>query len=138
MKIYTSYFSNAAKLKAANVEMIGIALYPPKWFVGISLLKVAPTRELFNSPNLSDEEYEKRFRKEVLSKQDAMNIHNLLERMGGGKDVALCCYEKNINECHRKIVGEWLSEELGIEVPEFGTEVKAPKPVETFEEPTLF
>ena len=138
MKIYTSYFSNAARLRKANVEMIGISLFPPKWFTGVSMKQVAPTRSLFNAGPLSDEEYEKRFKAEVLSKVDAFEFYKMLERFGGGKDVALCCFEKNVNECHRKKVGEWLTRELGIEVLEFGEEEKPQIPTPTYEELSLF
>lgn len=120
MKIYTSYFSNAKRLQADGVKMIGISLYPPRWFMGVSLKQVAPTKALFAAGQLSDEEYEKRFNREVLSRVDAMDFYRELERVGKGQDVALCCFEKNRNECHRKNVAEWLERELGIEVPEYG------------------
>ena len=113
-------------------------MYPPKWFTGVSLKQVAPTKELFTATWLSDEAYEKRFRNEVLAQVDALEFYNLLERMGRGKDVALCCFEKDVKDCHRKLVGEWLTRELGIEVKEFGQKEKPTQPTETYEEPSLF
>ena len=43
MKVYTSYFANSKKLAAAGIKVIGVALYPPRWFYGFSMKNVAPT-----------------------------------------------------------------------------------------------
>ena len=144
MKIYTSYFSNANRLGAAGVKQIGISLFPPKWFTGVSMKQVAPTMTLFKSTWLNDEQYERRFRQEVLSKVDAWDFYQRLERVSDGKDVALCCFEKDRKDCHRKLVAEWLERELGIEVPEFEEAMRRPSRKEEQKtkiedlEPTLF
>lgn len=117
MKIYTSYFSNAKRLEKAGVMIIGIAQYPPKWFNGVSMKKLAPTSSILHEP--SDEVYEKRFRNEIIGRLEAKSVVEEIESISGGKDVALCCYEKDINECHRKIVGEWITLNTGIKVEEF-------------------
>lgn len=124
MKIYTSYFANGKKLKAAGVMMVGITLYPPKWFNGPNLKIVAPTYALFNISDAPDEIYNARFRKEVLAKVSPQNFYQELQKMSGGHDVALCCYEKPGDKCHRYLVGKWLEEQLGIKVIEFGTDEK--------------
>ena len=130
MKVFTSYFSNAKRLEAAGVRMIGISLFPPEWFKGISMKQVAPTRALFAAKDLSDEEYEKRFYREVLSRVDVWGFYQMLERFSGGKDVALCCFEKDRKYCHRKLVAEWIEKGLGVEVPEWGREEVKEEPKE--------
>lgn len=45
MKIYTSYFANSKKLRKEGIVVIGIALYPPKWYVGPSLKMAPPPRQ---------------------------------------------------------------------------------------------
>lgn len=133
MKIYTSYFGNKRKLEANGIVPVGICLYRPRYFNGVNFSCVAPTRELFNMSEAPDEVYVPKFKKDVLSKVSPGDFVQQLESVSGGKDVALCCYEKDNSQCHRKIVGEWLQEQLGIEVEEFGAEKK-----ETEEELKLF
>lgn len=132
MKIYTSYFANGAKLKKAGIQMIGIALFPPKWFGGSSIPYVAPTWSILHNSKGS-EEYTLRFKSEVLAKRDPQTFLKMIEAMSQGKDVALCCFEKPGDFCHRHIVAEWMKETLGIEVSEY--EEKREKIVE---QPTLF
>lgn len=126
MKVYTSYFGNSAKLSKAGVVVVGITLYPPKWFYGYNLREVAPTPQIFAISNQPDEVYNPRFRREVLAKVDPKAFYEKLKQIGGGRDVALCCYEKPDDKCHRFLVAEWLEQNLGIEVPEFGVS-KNPK-----------
>ena len=129
MKVYTSYFGNSAKLSKAGVMVIGITLYPPKWFYGPNLREVAPTPQIFSISNAPDEVYNPRFRREVLAKVNPQEFYEKLKQLGHGKDVALCCYEKPDDKGHRFLVAEWLEQNLGIEVPEFGVS-KNPKVVQ--------
>lgn len=109
--------------------MIGITLYPPKWFYGPNLREVAPTYALFQISDAPDEVYNPRFRNEVLAKVNPQEFYKKLNDIGKGKDIALCCYEKPDEKCHRFLVAQWLEESLGIKVPEFG-ENKKPKYIE--------
>ena len=70
MKIYTSYFGNSKKLQQAGIKVIGISLYPPRWFNGISLKQVAPTKSILFANGQTQEDYTRRYRSEVLSQQD--------------------------------------------------------------------
>lgn len=45
-------------------------------------------------------------------------VHQL-ELLGRGNDVALVCYEKPGEFCHRRIVAEWLKKAAGIPVEEY-------------------
>ena len=47
MKIYTSYFAKAAILRKAGIVPIGVALWPPRFFRGISMKQVAPRRRIY-------------------------------------------------------------------------------------------
>lgn len=121
MKIYTSYFANGKKLSKAGITMIGIALYPPKWFYGVSLKTVSPTYSILHEED--HDRYTERFKKEVLGRVDPKEFLESVERYSDGKDVALCCFEKPGDFCHRHIVAEWLNEKLGLNVQEFGVKV---------------
>lgn len=120
MRIYTSYFGNSKKLQQAGIKVIGISLYPPRWFNGISLKQVAPTRSILFANGQTQEDYTRRYRSEVLSQQDMQQFLKTVEQASGGQDVALCCYEKPEDFCHRHILADWIREKLGIEISEYG------------------
>lgn len=122
MKIYTSYFGNLGRLKDSGIEPIGIALYPPKWFRGCSVQTCSPTKSILFAKNQTQEEYVSRYRKEVLSRLDVNGFLETLKSFSHGKDVALCCYEKPSDFCHRHILAEWLNENYGLDIQEFGQE----------------
>ena len=119
MKIYTSYFAKAAILRKAGIVPIGVALWPPRFFRGISMKQVAPRRYMLDD-RLTDEEYIRMYRSDVLRLVDARSFIQDLERASRGMDVALCCFEKPGDFCHRHILAKWLNEQTGIEVSEFG------------------
>lgn len=119
MKIYTSYFAKAAILRKAGIVPIGVALWTPRFFRGISMKQVAPRRYMLDD-RLTDEEYIRMYRNDVLRLVDARSFIQDLERASRGMDVALCCFEKPGDFCHRHILAKWLNEQTGIEVSEFG------------------
>lgn len=119
MKIYTSYFAKAAILRKAGIVPIGVALWPPRFFRGISMKQVAPRRYMLDD-RLTDEEYIRMYRNDVLRLVDARSFIQDLELASRGMDVALCCFEKPGDFCHRHILAKWLNEQTGIEVSEFG------------------
>lgn len=119
MKIYTSYFSNGAKLSKDGIVMIGIALYPPKWFTGQSIKYVSPSWDILHNAK-SNEDYIQRFNAEILAKRDPKVFLSNIERMANGKDVALCCFEKPDEFCHRHLVADWLNKNLGLNIEEYG------------------
>lgn len=119
MKIYTSYFANSKKLHKESIVVIGIALYPPKWFAGPSLKMVSPSYDILHNSK-SQEDYEQRFSSEILAHRDPNVFLNNIERLANGKDVALCCYEKPGDFCHRHLVAKWMNEKLGLQIEEFG------------------
>lgn len=124
MRIYTSYFGNKKKLEELGIMPISICLYPPKWFNGIRIKSVAPTSSILFAKNQTTERYVERFKDEVLSKVNPHQLFENLKSICGGKDVALCCFEKPEEFCHRHIVAEWLNKSLGIDVEEFDPNVK--------------
>lgn len=118
MKIYTSYFAKAEKLRNAGIMPIGIALGIPRFFKGTSIQIVAPRRYMLDD-KWTEEEYVKMYHNDVLGKVNPTLFIKELERISGGKDVALCCYEKPTDFCHRHILAKWITRKTGIEVLEF-------------------
>ena len=116
MQILTSYHAKAKDLIEQGLYPISISVQFPRY----SKIKY-PTFGILG-PNyamlkMSSEEYYKIFNKQ-LANLDAKTIYKDLERTSQGQDVVLLCYEADINNCHRKKVGEWFSKELDIEVKE--------------------
>ena len=133
MKIYTSYFAKAAILRKAGIVPIGVALWPPRFFRGISMKQVAPKRYMLND-SLTDEEYIGMYRNDVLRFVDAKSFIRQLEEAGRGMDVALCCFEKPNEFCHRHILAQWLKEQTGVDIVLFGASEAnrdIPKPQQT-------
>jgi hypothetical protein len=95
---------------------VAISASVPKDYNGRSCKKLAPPYWMVKkskSGEMTDEEFEREFKRCVLEKLDAREI---LEKIGD--DAILLCWEKPGEFCHRTLVAEWLSRELGIEVKE--------------------
>jgi hypothetical protein len=58
-------------------------------------------------------EYVAEFRRDVLAKLDPAKVSADL-----GPDAILLCWEAPGQECHRRLVAEWLEKNLNIKVPE--------------------
>lgn len=127
MEIYTSYYGNIKKLSREGIIPVGISLGIPKWFNGHNLRYLAPTRAILN---LQDED---KYTTAYLKHLESVNIDkfrediSIISRSENWKDVALLCYEKPGDFCHRRLFADWLKEKTGYEVKEFGyTERKEP------------
>lgn len=110
MKIYTSYFSNMREINKQGIVPINIALWPPRFFTGKSIRYVAPTRSILKDTK-SDEEYIRRYKAEILAALDIKKLLLDIEEISGGKDVALLCYEKPGELCHRHLLAEYMNEQ---------------------------
>ena len=97
------------------------------------MVNVAPTRYMISAA-CSHDEYLKLYDRNLAS-QDANKAIGQIESSSEGKDVALCCYEKPGDFCHRHILAKRLTEKTGIERTEFGVvEKKEPE----YEQASLF
>lgn len=125
--IYTSYF---AKLKTLpdNCYPIAICQYPPKWYEGAVVKELSPSPSILweykNSPN--EERYTRRFKEEVLGKLSigdamcmltstlpfealaALNEEGVPIWESKKVHIALICFEKQTDFCHRHIVADWI------------------------------
>lgn len=134
MKIYTSYFGNIRNLNKEGVKAICVAIGKPRFLGAVpQMLNVCPTRYMISSA-CSHEEYLKLYDR-ILASQDANIVVEQIKALSEGQDVALCCYEKPGDFCHRHILARWITENTGIEITEFGmVEKKEPK----YEQASLF
>jgi len=116
MKIYTSYFGNLKALSKSDIVPISIARWSPKWYEGHKLLYVAPTPFMLKA-DITREEYIAEYNR-ILKHTDIKFFVKRLEEIGCGKDVALLCYEKPDDFCHRHLLAEYMNG-LGYNVEEF-------------------
>lgn len=118
-KIYTSYFGKIKKLPK-NIIPIAICGKPPVWWKGLQYSKLAPKIGFFLQWKRTHDNnyYIQHFNTEVLDILNADNVIHELKTMSNGQDIALLCYEKPEDFCHRHLVAAWLNKN-GYEVSEY-------------------
>ncbi len=132
IKIYTSYWGNLKKLRENDIFPVGISRYPPRYVKGvISDKRLAPYGNMLRMPR---EKFDPMYQ-EILSKVNVYQFIENLEKISEGKDVALLCFEKPGDYCHRTAVAEWIEKNTGIKVHEYGFE---PEPDPTPEQLDMF
>ena len=117
--IYTSYF---AKLKSLPEDVIPISICgkAPDWYKGLQYKKLAPKYDFFMKwkENHDNDYYIECFNEQVLDKLDPMRVYQELCSLAKSDDIALICYEKPSDFCHRHLVADWLRER-GFDVEEY-------------------
>jgi uncharacterized protein YeaO (DUF488 family) len=126
--IYISYFAFIPKLPA-DILKISVSLFTPKWAKVDGCFKcLNPTEELLReakSGMVSTKEAMKKYHDKILSKLSPVKVYEeLIEILNKSrkKDLALLCYEKPGEICHRRFVAEWLEEGNSVSVPEYSVE----------------
>lgn len=107
--IYTSYF---AKIKSLpdNIVPVSISLKPPAGYNGLQYKTLAPSPSVLHNWKQEADEYEYvvRYYKEILNRLTIKQVITELRELADGKDIALVCYEKPSDFCHRHLVAQWL------------------------------
>jgi hypothetical protein len=107
------YTSNFARLKTIpdGLRPVGIAVGPPRWYRGETMLELAPTREMLH---LSYAEYVVQFQLRL----EVLDPKQIADRLGD--NAVMLCWESPGVFCHRRAVAQWLERHLNIEIPELG------------------
>lgn len=129
MKIYTSYFAKEKELKSKGVICVSICAFPPKWFNGVNLIQVAPKNDILldYKKDQDKDKYIRRYYFEVLKNLDVESFIKELERISQGKDIALCCYEKIGDFCHRHLLAKYLNIKGNYNITEYNSIIKENK-----------
>lgn len=117
MEIRTGYFAHTKKYESLGYKCINIARIKPKWFIGDSLLELAPSLDLlerYKSGTITEEQYES----EYLQHLERIDIHKLFDRFSEDAKLVLLCYEKSSSFCHRHILAKYLSKSWGMSISE--------------------
>ncbi len=102
---------------------VSIARWAPRGTpAGFRIYSVlAPRKDMMK---MSIERYTEVYVGEILAALDPQTVVDDLHRLAGDAEPVLLCWERSPlgpgNECHRRMVAEWLSETLGLDVPELG------------------
>jgi len=135
--IYTSYFAKLKELEKNGIVPISICAKAPDWYKGLQYKKLAPKYWFFMEwkKTHDNEYYIKHYKAEVLEYLNVIKTltelqmllpYEIKERMqdefynSAEHHVALLCYEKPSDFCHRHLVSEWLNEN-GYKCKEWGT-----------------
>ncbi len=84
---------------------------------------LAPRRDMLK---MTLEQYRRLYVGEILAAHDPQTVDFDLNRLAGGAEPVLLCWERQPDLasgktfCHRRMVADWLSETLGLDVPEIG------------------
>ena len=107
----TSYFAKSSH----HPKAVCIAAKRPRFYKGKIYPKLAPKPWfLYKYKKDGDEDfYTEQYHKEILNKLNPKKVYKEL-----GKDAVLICWEGSGKFCHRHIVAEWLSINLGIKITE--------------------
>ena len=155
MKVYTSYFANLKQLEDSNIYSVAICNKVPSFFQGPNIESVAPNNSILYEYKKSaqdasaQEQYKERYINEVLCAyrfhpEYLIDLLTFFSSQEDNKDIALVCYERPEDFCHRHILAEWLNERIPtLNIEEFP---KFPKKLEkktkssdiSFEINTLF
>lgn len=114
--IYTTYFAKLRVL-SENIIPISICAKAPSWYKGLQYKTLAPKYDFFMEwkKTHDNDMYIKCFKEQVTDNLNANIVVNDLKQMvqekyGEDKDIALVCYEKSEDFCHRHLVAKWLKE----------------------------
>lgn len=117
--IYTSYHAKYNGILKKGITPICISLYKPRFQKYLHhWLELAPSKDILRI-DISEQEgfdlYNKLFA-EKLNSLDKDLIQQKINSIQG--DIAICCYEKDYETCHRYDVASWLHNQFGYDIQE--------------------
>lgn len=109
--LYTTYFAKLRKIPI-NIVPIAICGKAPQGYIGLHYKKLAPTYPILTKWKADHDNvaYTQAYIQQILSKLNATDVVNELYALANSQDIALVCYEKSTDFCHRHIIAEWLNE----------------------------
>lgn len=121
MRVYTSYFSKIEELEFHGIVPVAICARCPDWYHGETAKGLAPSFMCLKNYHKYHDEvvYASQYYNETLRHLLPEGILGALRLLSGGRDVALICYEKPSDFCHRHIVAKWLTESGIVNVEEW-------------------
>ena len=121
IQIFTSSFKRARRLDSSEFFVVSISRFPPKWFKGYCCFDFAPSVQLLHDyhEGLSDFDYSRRYRRQVLDRVDVHKVFEGLAVLAGGRDIVLCCFEDAFQFCHRRLLARFVQERFHYSIEEY-------------------
>lgn len=108
--IYTSYY---AKVKDLPKEIVPISISgkAPIGWTGLEFKRLAPKYDFFARYKQDHDKlhYTTCYNMQVLRNLDVHSVVKQLQQLAGSENIALICYEKSSDFCHRHLVADWLN-----------------------------
>lgn len=107
--VYSSSYASVDK-HVFSSRQVSISITSPQDFKGEYYRELNPPDDLkdgYKNGRITEIEFKERYYTEVLNKLDPIKVYNDL------KGKVLCCWCSKRGFCHRKLVMEWLKNELG-------------------------
>jgi hypothetical protein len=111
--IYTTYFAKLKKLPE-NIIPIAICAKPPAGYTGPVYRALAPKYDFFAKYKITGDtaEFTENYYGQVLNQLNPVKVvTELYYQLGVAPntcDIALVCFEKSTDFCHRHLVADWL------------------------------
>lgn len=111
--IYTTYFAKIRSLPS-GVLPVAICAKPPVGYKGPVCSALAPKYDFFRKWQITknNEEFMENYMAQVLKQLNPVKVVADLYSLVGADlcscDIALVCYEKSTDFCHRHLVADWL------------------------------
>ena len=111
--IYTTYFAKLKKLPE-NIIPIAICAKPPVGYKGACYRQLAPKYDFYNQWKVNKDNdyftfcYKDRVLKDLNPTRLVAELYAQIGRTPCNGDIALVCYEKSGDFCHRHLVADWL------------------------------
>ena len=118
MDVFTGYYAQMKKYRAADLVPVSIAFVTPVWYEGETCFDVAPPHKLiseYKAGRLSVEEYSKQYIQYLDNNVKWGKVMKKLKEISAkndNKDLVLCCYEKPEDFCHRHLLAKYLNENI--------------------------
>lgn len=102
------------------ITPVSICGKAPDWYKGLQYKKLAPKFEFFQKwkQTKDNEYYIKCFQSQVLDELNPDTVISELKELAKSNNIALICYEKPGDFCHRHLVAEWLKN-YGYQIEEY-------------------
>lgn len=107
--IYTTYFAKVKKLPK-HIVPVAISLSTPKDYCGLRYKALAPDWDTLRTwkANKDVELYKRMYWRTVKHLTPAQIVQELTA-LAGSNHIALVCYEKPGDFCHRHLIATWLT-----------------------------
>lgn len=125
MTVRTSYF---AKVGNHTPEAVGIVALPPRFYTGLNEAMLAPTKKMLFGGCTKEDYWH-------LLEQRGITPEWVLKEYDG---KILVCFEKDVHECHRGWLAEWIFNKTGVKVEEAFQQEPPPPPPEPLQMELLF